>query len=568
MHLDDRLATVLRHRAASARAAATQFRQLLDLLGSRRLGRDESILAAAWLRLAALGEAIPAAKRAAMIREPGLRFRNPELALHLAEDEPEVAAAALGAANLSEDDWEALVPRLPIRARGFLRLRRDLPPGTRELLDRLGIRDRGLPPPDAMDDVIELTEPVRAAPLRPVPANDLAGPDEVITPAPVSAIAEEDSEIGALVKRIEAFRKTRIGKPAGAESPRLPLGETGHEARPPLAGFAFTTDAEGRIDWAEDTASPMVTGGLLAPAIDAARTRQPIDAVPFVWEGAPQVAGDWVIDAAPRFSVPDGRFTGYAGRFRRPSTTIAATEPDPAADRMRQLLHELKNPVNAVQGYAEMIQQQLFGPTPHEYRALAAAIAGDAARILAGFDELDRLARLETGAMALEPGSADLTAIFSGLASQLGEVLRTRGASFELAAPAEAMTVGFDPREVEALGWRLLATITGAAGAGESLPLHIDADGAAVRTAVTLPASMAKSDNPFAAETRAGGGAVSAGMFGAGFALRLARAEARAAGGDLIREEIDGRGALLLTLPRLTAAVANPSRADVDAAAG
>ena len=31
-----------------------------------------------------------------MIREPGLRFRNPELALQLAEDEPEVAAAALG----------------------------------------------------------------------------------------------------------------------------------------------------------------------------------------------------------------------------------------------------------------------------------------------------------------------------------------------------------------------------------------------------------------------------------------------------------------------------------------
>jgi hypothetical protein len=41
---------------------------------------------------------------------------------------------------------------------------------------------------------------------------------------------------------------------------------------------------------------------------------------------------------------------------------------------------------------------------------------------------------------------------------------------------------------------------------------------------------------------------VSAGVFGAGFALRLARAEARAAGGDLLREG----DALVLTLPRLT----------------
>jgi hypothetical protein len=35
MHFDDRLATVLRHRAAGERAAKTQFRQLLDLLGER-----------------------------------------------------------------------------------------------------------------------------------------------------------------------------------------------------------------------------------------------------------------------------------------------------------------------------------------------------------------------------------------------------------------------------------------------------------------------------------------------------------------------------------------------------
>ena len=112
MHFDDRLATVLRHRAAGERAARTQFRQLLDLLGNRRHGRDESLLAAAWLRLAALGETLPAAERAAMIREPGLRFRNPELALHLAADEPEVAAAALTVSRLEPEDWEALVPRL------------------------------------------------------------------------------------------------------------------------------------------------------------------------------------------------------------------------------------------------------------------------------------------------------------------------------------------------------------------------------------------------------------------------------------------------------------------------
>ena len=151
MLFDDRLATVLRHRAAGERAARTQFRQLLDLLGSRSTARsdgdgkgrrDQQLLASAWLRLGALGEMLPAKERAGMIRDPGLRFRNPELALHLAEDEPDVAIAALARAELSDEEWQGLIPRLPIRARGFLRLRRDMPVGAARLLDRLGIHDK------------------------------------------------------------------------------------------------------------------------------------------------------------------------------------------------------------------------------------------------------------------------------------------------------------------------------------------------------------------------------------------------------------------------------------------
>jgi signal transduction histidine kinase len=215
---------------------------------------------------------------------------------------------------------------------------------------------------------------------------------------------------------------------------------------------------------------------------------------------------------------------------------------------MRQLLHELKTPVNAIQGFAEVIQQQLFGPTPHEYRALAATIAGDAARMLAGFEELDRLARLESGALQLDGGLADFAAIVSGLARQLDEVLQPRNSSFRMEAHGAPCPVPLSLHEAEALGWRLLATITGATGANEEIDLRLSCDKATVGLACTMPASLRALDDVFSAESRAGGGAVSAGMFGAGFALRLARAEARAAGGDLLREG----DALVLTLPRLT----------------
>ena len=160
----------------------------------------------------------------------------------------------------------------------------------------------------------------------------------------------------------------------------------------------------------------MVVGAMLrAQAADRRRGQSPAAAR---WRrvrlgrARPPIAGEWAVDAAPRFSEPGGRFIGYAGRFRRPAPPDACAAPrgDPAADRMRQMLHELSTPVNAIQGFAEIIQQQLFGPAPHEYRALAAAIAGDAARMLAGFDELDRLARLESGALELERGQRRLGA--------------------------------------------------------------------------------------------------------------------------------------------------------------
>jgi signal transduction histidine kinase len=541
MHFDDRLATVLRHRAAGERAAKTQFRQLLDLLGNRRHGRDESLLAAAWLRLGALGEGISAGERAAMIREPSFRFRNPELAMHLAEDEPEVAAAALAVARLDEDEWEALIPRLPIRARGFLRLRRDLPAGTKALLERLGVKDRGLPSPASQSaPEPEVMPPPRPIRPRPRPANDA---EDLPTPA-------EDSAIGALVKRIEAFRKTRSDP--RDDVPQLPLGEARDAERPGVAAFAFTTDAEGRIDWAEGGVAPMVVGAVLAPLRASSRgNRQPLRGVAVELAGAPQIAGDWSVDAAPRFTEPGGHFYGYAGKFRRRTAAGSeAAQHDDGSDRIRQLLHELRTPVNAIQGFAEVIQQQLFGPTPHEYRALAAGIAGDAARMLAGFDELDRLARLETGALEPLEGDCDFALLCRALAKQLEPVLAPRMSGFEIDIPTEPAMVPLALREGEALAWRLLATLAAVTGTGETLQLTLRCEHGHLALTASVPAALADEEDLFAAAPRPSTGALSAGMFGAGFALRLARAEARAAGGDL---EHTG-DALRLTLPLLTAA--------------
>jgi len=593
MFFDDRLATVLRQEGSTDAAKRTQFRQLLDILGNRKFGpagrSDQSLVAAAWLRMDALGHSLPGKERAAMIREPSWRFRSADLAAHLADFEPEVASAALTRAELTEDDWVALIPRLPVRARGFLRLRKDLPLGAQRLLDRLGVSDRGLPLPSASLSEVEIIqdndEPLDLeadSQVEQEPDVKAKAELEAKTEAPTETLAEPEplperkstppdpietgrSEISALVERIAQFKRTRDALDPDAlidseRSPRLPLGEVETPSVKRAIGFGFSADAAGRIQWAEAEVAPMVIGKRLITAQALGETadgialeraflqRQPIIETRIELSGAPMIAGEWSVDAQPRFAV-EGHFIGYVGRFRR----VLDDENDegPAsqeADRIRQLLHELRTPMNAVQGYAEVIQQQYFGPAPHEYRALAAAIAADAARILAGFEELDRLARLEVGALTPEPGESDLMAMTLQTQQQLAQVLDPRMASLELAVAEDAeLIVALDPEEAERLLWRFLATLGGACDANEKLGATLYSQSGKAHVTCDLPRQLLIENDVFAAEARPAETAISSGTFGAGFALRLARAEARASGGDLVRKGEQ----LSLTLPLL-----------------
>ena len=579
MHFDDRLATVLRNRAAGERSARTQFRQLLDLLGERPQAGDKALKAAAYLRLIALGEMIPVADRAAIVGESGWRFRNPELVKWFGEAHPHIAAAALSRAQLTGEEWAALIPQLPIRARGFLRHRRDLPAEAVRVLDMLGVADRGLPEPEPFELVEEVAPPEmeeedaqqepetleETLPEEPEPVSlaPVRRQEEPSAPtADTSAKGGSAEGIRALVDRIEAFQRNRGERILDSDDPRLPLGENEPaQDQRPLDQFLFGIDAEGRIDWAEAAIAPMVTGMDLAAMADdreaasrAIRMRQPLDALHVTLRGAIRLEGEWVIDATPRFTRSEGRFYGYVGRARRAVSGIEDRR-EAEADRLRQLLHELRTPVNAMQGYAEIIQQQIIGPVPHEYRAIAATIAGDAAHILAGFDELDRLAKLETGDLDLEAGTADFADIARRQVAQLQPVLSPRVARLAADLGEEAAPIALAPAEAERLAWRLLATVAGTLAAGETVALKMETGHEQVEFALTLPASLRAAQDIFSVDTRAATGALSAGIFGAGFSLRLARAEARAAGGDLAKVD----DALVLSLPLLTAAEALPS---------
>jgi hypothetical protein len=110
--------------------------------------------------------------------------------------------------------------------------------------------------------------------------------------------------------------------------------------------------------------------------------------------------------------------------------------------------------------------------------------------------------------------------------------------------------VAVAPAELERPLWRLLSLMAGSAAPGERLALSLGKRGGLVQLALALPAALAARDDAALMAPDASASAVNGGaMLGGGFALRLAAAEIRAAGGSLVRH-----GARLdIAFPLLTA---------------
>jgi len=569
MRYDDRLATVLRLNVTSRTVARIQYNQLIDLLGTCPAEARCELLDQAYVRLAGLSAQIPAGERAGMLAAPGLRLRTPRLVAELACAEPQVAFAAVRAAALSEEQWLDLIPALPPGARGAMRARGDFGDRARALLARLGVGDHALP---------EVAETVTATAPAGKSDADTASTVIAMPSRALPATPEHTSGIGAIVERIEALRRSREADAAetladlaaGADQlPQLPLGDAEMHSTPRLAAIDFATDTAGRVTWSERSAAPMLVGLNLAEFDGLGltiRQRLPIRAAALALDGASAISGDWQADAMPQFDAQGGRFTGYLGRLRRMVAAQVDQAPSPAAreaDVLRQVLHELRTPVNAIQGFAEIIQHQLYGPTPHEYRALSAVIVADAARMLAGFEELERLARLGSGAMELAAGECDFANVVRDAAARLIPHAQAHGFTLGLHDAGTELPVALAPIEAERLCWRLLATLAGNTEPGGALELVLETREGTLNLALSLPEQLAVLDDRalFSGDTAlegAAGNGLLGGSFGSGFALRLARVEARAAGGTLSRN----KEKLNLSLPLLTRMVVGHSVSD------
>jgi hypothetical protein len=442
MLFDDRLATVLRYGARSETAARTQYRQLLDLLGSMPPGTASVLIDVAYDRLAELGRELPSTVQSAILRAPGcgcaIRARG-------------VAGRERSAGRRRGDGHRAARrerlalpdPALPMTARGFLRHRRDLPFSARQVLERLGVKDLVLPEP-------------RTCRSR--------GPSRPQAPNARACAPRAEAGIGALVRRIEAFQRARprrrhraaaaarrhararaAPRTRGSTSPATPgtrdLGRPGDGAagRRPALG-APRPGACALLDDRSARRRP--------PRCRRAAARAP--------GGAPEIAGPGGSTrrrCSPTAASPVTRAACAARRRpRRPPRPPGERRPDaPAAARAAHAGR--RDP-----GLRRADPAADVRPAPNEYRALAAAVAVDAARLLAASTRStarqarDRRAGARRRPLRMGRGAGPDPAPHRG-------VLRPRSARIDARRARSDFTVGLAETDAQQLAWRVFATL-------------------------------------------------------------------------------------------------------------
>lgn len=560
MRFDDSLKTVLSADMESGFGAQSAWRQLVDLIGRHRIPADEPSLA----RLRMLRQVVPIAVRAASAR--ALAFASPPAALVglMAEDELAIHAPVLRNVQLTADEWLALLPRLQPGGRAVLRHRRDLPETVTRGLESFGPADfvlhydapdiDGEPVvvDDAVDDAVDEHTPIAdtdgAVPVVAAigPTAPLGFHSSPIAPPEPQPVPAGGFRIADVVARIDAFQQQR-----GSMAAPVSTLDSGQDLRPPADTFRFETDGQGVIHAVEGVARGALIGASLAfgsvqgvVRVDAAingafRQRQRFAGARLDISGQSDAAGSWRVAAAPQFDSGSGRFSGYVGIARRPRSDEQAS-PIPrkaASDSLRQLVHELRTPTNAIAGFAELIEAQLLGPVSPTYRHHALTIREQAASLLGAIDDLDTAARIEGKALELRVAPVPIEPLLGRIARDLEPLASLRRTAFDIHPMADhaAMT---DDRAVERLLSRLLTALTAAAAPGERIDIaEAPAPPGQVAICFARPQALGTGGEEallsIDADAQDGEGE-GAPLLGTGFALRLARNLAAELGGQLI----------------------------------
>ena len=512
MQFDDRLATVLDQSVDDPRARAVQWRQLVDLIARGAPAPGSPLVMRALQRIAEGRDHLPEDLRAAAARAVAGMHLPVALIAIFAADSLAVAAPVIAAARLDAAEWDSVLDGVGDDTRSFAET---VHPELRKA-------------------------PKARKPEPETPAESPARPGRSKPPV------EETPKISEMVARIERMRRIRGPAPRAPRETRS-SADVSRIAYDSPALFRWECGPSGEIAWVEGAPRGALIGRSIALAgngdgegVDRAverafALRSPFRDAGFSLAGDGILSGRWRISGVPAFEPADGRFAGYRGIARReeampPAAGSAPAPPSPDHDSLRELVHEIKTPLNAIIGFAEIIDGQYLGPAHRSYRERAAEIVSQARTLLGAIDDLDFAAKLQSSRSSPGEGT-DFAEIFPNLTEEFARTASTRGAEISTRLEGIFHRCALDPELAERLARRFVESVLDVAGPSESLALDFGSENGFCALAITRPRAI--QDATEAQLFDPAFGLNPDDQLGIGFALRLVRGLTRIAGGDL-----------------------------------
>jgi len=504
LRFDDRLLTVLNQPAADRHDAAVRWRQLVDLVARAGPNSASAVVADALAAIRSDAAQVEDHLRAAAARAVAALPLPIGLLEYFASDSLAVSAPVLAAASLESAQWRMVLDKADEETRRFVQT--------------LHPEITAAPPSELTEELIE-------------------------APAPEPEVEAKPSapSLHEVVARIERRRRNR----AVQQTSDRGLGG----AMPTSAAglFRWECGPSGEIAWVDGAPRGPLIGRSIARAQEqdgdrvseelarAFAMRAPFRDASLVVAGEGPVAGEWKVSGVPAFEPADGRFAGYRGIALREAPApkaapdaLAESLPDP--DSLRELVHEIKTPLNAIIGFAEIIDNQLLGPADRGYRERASDIVGQARLLLGAIDDLDFAAKVH-GADSKESRRVDLVELLGGLAGSLKDLAAARGVELDFARFRQSAIAAVEPELADRLVYRLGAAVIGRAQSGERVRLSLEQVGDHWRFAITRPPALRGSASALLAEPDSPGADKADATVA--LQLRLVRGLARVAGGDL-----------------------------------
>ncbi|WP_291075158.1 sensor histidine kinase KdpD [Hyphomonas sp.] len=220
--------------------------------------------------------------------------------------------------------------------------------------------------------------------------------------------------------------------------------------------------------------------------------------------------------------------------------------------------HDLKTPLNAILGYADMMRAGIRGPMPEPYADYPEIIHESGQDLLLLVEDILDLAKAEADRQRLEPEPVDLTASAQSVLRQLDNQAERAGVKLKLKATGEVWAEA-DARAVRQIWQNLVSNAIKYSESGGTVTLDArDAGNATVLSVTDKGAGMTPEDvrrvlEPFSQGSNAKG------RKGTGLGLAVVNSFAQLHGGQVVIDSAPGRGTKVeVSLPRADPADIQP----------